>query len=79
MALDQFGNYLVTLPDEKAGIGTGGSPGSGQIVYGAFDDPNGNVTPPNTSKAAIYYKDQSNPVIVYIWSESGQVWIPAIS
>jgi len=51
----------------------GPSASSGSVYTGAFADPNGNVTPADTTLAAWYYQDGSMTVW-WQWSVVGQVW-----
>jgi hypothetical protein len=44
-----------------------------QILHGAFANPNGNVTPNNTSDAADYYQD-SVPLNRWSWDVPSQAW-----
>jgi hypothetical protein len=53
--------------------------GVAQVFKGAFDDPNGHVTPTNQNLGAIYYKDQPSPVIVWSWSVASKNWFPLIT
>lgn len=52
----------------------GGTGGVGEILTGAFTDPNGNVTPTTTTGAALYYQDSASAVNQWRWSVADQVW-----
>jgi len=67
--------YVNTTGDSSGWILAGGSGAASQALTDAYDDPNGNVVPPNTVIGAVYYKDQSTPVVFWIWSVAGQNWI----
>lgn len=49
---------------------------SGALNTGVFADPNGNVTPDDTSKGAYYYQDPAlSQFNWWLWSVSAQAWI----
>ena len=60
-----------------AAEGPGASSGSGSTFTGSWDDPNGQVTPTDTSKAAKYYKDTGSTgvIVEWNWSVSEQAWM----
>jgi hypothetical protein len=78
---DATGDFYVNTTGLSTGwvLVTGGIGGTAQVIRGAFDNPNGNVTPTNAAAGAVYYKDQSTPIVFWLWSVSGQNWIPAIT
>lgn len=78
MSLDNFGNYVCTLPYAGPNLPNTG-PVAQQMYNGAFDDPNGNVMPADVTLPAIYIKDQSNPVEMWSWSVSNANWFPMIT
>lgn len=78
MALNALGNYYAKLPDENSGSGTGGPFASSNDVIDSYDDPNGNVTPNNTTKPAFYYKD-GDPSVLFSWSVANQNWVAQIN
>lgn len=49
-----------------------------QMYVGSFDDPNGNLTPDDTTLAAEYYKDENIPTI-WRWSVTDQMWYATIT
>ncbi len=52
----------------------GSSPGgSGQIITGAFANPNGNVTPSNQAAAAVYYPIGGGTM--YQWDTGSLTWV----
>lgn len=51
---------------------------SSTVFTGAYDDPNGLVTPSLLTVANIYYKDQASPVRLWLWSVTNQNWFSAI-
>ena len=48
-------------------------------VIGNYDDPNGHYVPGDTTKAAMYYKDQASPVVMWGWSVVNQNWFPILT
>lgn len=48
-------------------------PGEGAVLTGAFADPNGNLTPTDTTAAAWYYQD-GEVLVWWQWSVDDQVW-----
>lgn len=56
---------------------SGGGSGAIQVLVGAFANPNGNSTPDDPSKGAIYYQEGS-VANVWRWSISGVAWIQTI-
>lgn len=49
------------------------STGEGAVLTGAFADPNGNVTPSDTTTGAWYYQD-GETLVWWQWSVAAQVW-----
>ncbi|MBC8002340.1 MAG: hypothetical protein H7X97_07100 [Opitutaceae bacterium] len=66
-----YGVGEITLP---ANLG-----GNMQVYIGSSDDPNGVVTPADPANAAMYYKDQASPVVLWHWSVSSQNWFNSLS
>ena len=60
---------LVPNPDKADG-----QTSSIQTLTGSFDNPNGNIEPPNKAIGAEYYKDQATPVVKWLWSVTSQNW-----
>ena len=80
MAIDAQGNYYAALPDEvfnPAPSPSGG--GTTQAYTGAWDNPTGYLTPDDPTQAAIYYKDQADPVQQWNWLVTEQAWSPVIT
>ena len=50
------------------------SSGSQSAFNGAFANPNGNVTPTDATKAAIYIQD-SVPLNQWVWDVPSQTWL----
>lgn len=78
---DDTGNFYINTTGDSGGwtLVTGGGGGTAQVIKGAWDDPNGHTTPANPVAGAIYYRDQAVPIIFWLWSVSGQIWVPAIT
>ena len=78
---DLTGNFYTNTTGTSGGwvLSTGGGGGTIQVIKGAFDNPNGNVTPTNTAAAAIYYRDQAVPIQFWAWSVSGQNWFAIVT
>lgn len=78
--VDACGNYTPIIPDlpPNGAWDNGGPNGSVQVVTGAFDDPNGNVTPATKSSPALYYQDNA-AISFWQWSVSGQNWEPIVT
>lgn len=51
----------------------GASASEGSVITGAFADPNGNVTPSDTTLGAWYYQD-GQTLVWWQWSVAAQVW-----
>jgi hypothetical protein len=77
---DGSGAFYVNTTSLSTGwvLVTGGS-GVAQVIPGAFDDPNGHVTPSNPLLGAVYYRDQASPVVFWGWSVSNVNWFPIIT
>jgi hypothetical protein len=69
-----FGN-VSGLPSSNGGGGAGAQ----QVYIGVVDNPNGVVVPDDQTKAAVYYKDQANPAVVWCWSVANLNWFNALS
>lgn len=67
----------ILLSTNAAGGGGGG--GSGQTMAGAFANPNGNVTPTDQTKGAIYTQNGAANNNVWRWDTTDLVWYQSIS
>lgn len=51
-----------------------GAGGVGSMLTGPWADPNGNITPNNVNRAALYQMDDPAVVSQWRWSVDDQVW-----
>lgn len=63
---------IYTKSGDTWTIVSGGS-GAVQVISGAFDDPNGNVTPADPTKGAIYYKNGA--FSLWNWTTPAGPWV----
>lgn len=81
--IDSNTGFVYTNATSVSGAWTlAGGGASGTPVYtGSFDNPNSNVTPTTAGAAAWYFKDSADaqPVSIWQWSVSGQIWRPVLT
>jgi hypothetical protein len=63
---------LIKIVDLLQGGGGGGG-GSGSTISGAFANPNGNVTPADPTKGALYYQAGGSGTL-WEWQVGSQTW-----